>query len=288
MQRERVADNIWVFTSSLFAQVTAGVIFTSEGAVVIDTLPYPSEAREMRDFARSRSQGSRGIRYVVLTHSHADHIYGAYLYPEAELISHRRARDLMRRHAEQGLREAREHAPELNEVQIRMPGMVFQEEMTIRLGGRTIVLNESPGHSADVVNVLIKEDKVLFASDTVMPVPYIVGGDAQAMIRSLEAIGDLGLENIVQGHGEVLLRGEIVETVASNIAYLRKIDSLVRQHVRDRLPRQELQAIDIEACGKSRIPLSGLVQRFHQANLVYLYETYRHGPPNADQDQENE
>ena len=36
MQRERVADNIWVFTSSLFAQVTAGVVFTSEGAVVID------------------------------------------------------------------------------------------------------------------------------------------------------------------------------------------------------------------------------------------------------------
>ena len=83
MQRERVADNIWVFTSSLFAQVTAGVVFTSEGAVVIDTLPYPSEAREMRDFARSRSLGNRGIRYVVLTHSHADHIYGAYLYPAA-------------------------------------------------------------------------------------------------------------------------------------------------------------------------------------------------------------
>ena len=39
MQRERVADNIWVFSSSLFAQVTAGVVFTSEGAVVIDTLP---------------------------------------------------------------------------------------------------------------------------------------------------------------------------------------------------------------------------------------------------------
>lgn len=288
MQRERVADNIWVFTSSLFAQVTAGVVFTSEGAVVIDTLPYPSEAREMRDFARSRSLGSRGIRYAVLTHSHADHIYGAYLYPEAEVISHRRCRDLMRRHAEQGLRDAREHAPELNEVQIRLPGLVFQEEMTIRLGGRTIVLSESPGHSADVVSVFIKEDKVLFASDTVMPVPYIVGGDTHALIKSLEAIADLGLENIVQGHGEVLLRGEIVETVASNIAYLQKIDSLVRQYLRDKLPRQELQAIDIEACGKSRIPLSGLVQRFHQANLAYLYEVYRHGPPNTEQDQDNE
>ncbi len=289
MQRERVADNIWVFTSSLFAQVTAGAVFTSEGAVVVDTLPYPSEAREMRDFVRSRAQHNRGIRYVVLTHSHADHIYGAYLYPEAEVISHRRCRDLMRRHAEQGLREAREHSPELNEVQIRLPGMVFQEEMTIRLGGRTIALNESPGHSADVVSVFVREDKVLFASDTVMPVPYIVGGDPQALIKSLEVIAGLGLENIVQGHGEVLLRGEISEILASNIAYLHKIDSLVRQHVRDKLPRQELQMVDIEACGKSRIPLSGLVQRFHQANLAYLYDVYRQGlHTGIEQDTESE
>ena len=38
MQRERVADDIYVFTSDLYAQVTAGVVVTSEGAVVIDTL----------------------------------------------------------------------------------------------------------------------------------------------------------------------------------------------------------------------------------------------------------
>ena len=43
MQRERVADDIYVFTSDLYAQVTAGVIMTSEGAVVIDTLAYPEE-----------------------------------------------------------------------------------------------------------------------------------------------------------------------------------------------------------------------------------------------------
>ena len=38
IQRERVTDDIFVFTSKLYVQVTAGIIVTSEGVVVVDTL----------------------------------------------------------------------------------------------------------------------------------------------------------------------------------------------------------------------------------------------------------
>jgi hypothetical protein len=44
------------------------------------------------------------------------------------------------------------------------------------------------------------------------------------------------------------------------------------------LPRSALAQIDIESCGKSRIPLGGLVQRLHQANLDYLYAEMTAGP----------
>ena len=37
------------------------------------------------------------------------------------------------------------------------------------------------------------------------------------------------------------------------------------------LPRSALAKIDIETCGRSRIPLGGLVQRLHQANLEHMY-----------------
>jgi hypothetical protein len=37
MLRERISEEIYVFTSDLYAQVTAGVIVTSKGAVVVDT-----------------------------------------------------------------------------------------------------------------------------------------------------------------------------------------------------------------------------------------------------------
>ena len=47
MQRERITENILVFRSDQYAQVTAGVVLTSAGAVLIDTLLYPEESQRI-------------------------------------------------------------------------------------------------------------------------------------------------------------------------------------------------------------------------------------------------
>jgi cyclase len=90
--------------------------------------------------------------------------------------------------------------------------------------------------------------------------------------KSLKRIKTLSLENIIQGHGGVLLRGEIDETIDSSMAYLRNIEKRVRAVVDKGQPKSALRRIDVESCGKSRIPLGGLVQRLHQANLDYVYD----------------
>ncbi len=271
--RERVAEDIYVFTSGLYVQVTAGVIATPEGSIVIDTLPFPQESRELREFARRISP--RGIRYVVITHHHADHVNGLYLFSEAEAICHKRCRELLLRVGPSGLAEAKKHTPELAEVELRIPKVTFDDTMSIRLGGKTVTAIHAPGHSPDVAMVYVKEMKVLFASDAVMPVPYVVGGDPDVMIASLEKVRELPLESIVQGHGEVLLRGEIKGAIESNIAYLKTIQRVVREHIEAGEPRQAVARIDIESCGKSRIALGGLAPSLHRANLLYLYDRFR-------------
>ena len=158
---------------------------------------------------------------------------------------------------------------------MRLPELLFNEGMTLRIGGRTIELCYSPGHSPDLITVHVIEDRLLIASDTVMPVPYIVGGDLDDLITSLAAIKTKNLENLVQGHGEVLLRGEIEETLDANIHYLRTVDRLVREHIARGVPRNGVLDISVEEAGLSRIPLGGLVQRLHQANLLTLYDAYR-------------
>ena len=270
MARERVSEDIYVFTSELYAQVTAGVIVTEEGTVVIDTLPFPSETAEIVDFVEDHTPNQ--AQFVINTHSHADHIFGDFLFPNADIIAHRLCRRAITKYAEKGLSAAQEQNPELSSVVIRFPNIVFESELTLRLGSKTIQLVYMPGHTADSIAVLVKEDRVLFAGDIMMPVPYIVWGDVDQMMQSLQIIRDMNLENIVQGHGEVLLRGEINETIDSSMDYLKNITRCVRDALREDTPLQELLALDIEQFGKSRIPLNGLVQQLHQGNLRRLYE----------------
>jgi len=270
MLRERVADDIYVFTSDLYVKVTAGVIFTSQGVVVIDTQLFLQETSELLDLVRRRSKN--GVRYVINTHSHSDHVYGTYLFDGAEVISHELCRQTLQKHGEKDLEEAKDRIPELAEVQLRLPSITFTEELTLRLGNKTLRLMHTPGATPDSIVVYVREDKVLFAGDTVMPVPYIVDGDRLELMESLRAVGKLSLDNIVQGHGGVLLRGEIKATLRSSIAYLDTIYEKVQEKIEAGAPRDELRRIGIESCGKSRIPLDGLVQDLHQANLEALYD----------------
>lgn len=273
--RTRVADDTWVFTSQMYLEVNAGLVVSPEGGILIDTLPFPSETRQIIEFAKRICPA--GIKYVVNTVSHADHVYGSYLFPDAELIAHEECRRMLQEYAFQSLEEAREHTPELQEVEIRLPKVVYNEGMVIRLGGKTVHVINTPGPSPEVSVVHVREEKVLFASDLMMPVPMIATpfSDMERYKRSLSNLHDYNLESIVQGHGDILLRGEVTSSINSSIKYLNDIETTAAQLLADGSTKHDLMQQDIEQFGRSRIPLGGMVQQFHQANLLQLWEQAR-------------
>src|SRR5436309_12577099 len=266
MQRERVADDIYVFTSEVYAQVTAGVIVSSDGAILIDTLVFPEETKAIKNFVEQRLGCT--IKYVINTHYHADHTYGTCFFPNAIVVAHARCYDLLNTRGRDGLAQARAGTSELGEIQIVLPHLVFDNRlMNLHLGDKTIQLWHTPGHSPDSIVCLAKEDRILFAADTLMPVPHFVDGDYDDFVRSLQSLQNGSYENVVQGHGEVILRGEIEGKIQNDLEYL----TTVKQHVETARsksdPDKYLESIDIERCGKSRIPLNGSVQQLHHANL---------------------
>jgi len=272
LRKERVTENVYVFTSEEYAQVTASAIVTNEGTVVIDTLPFPRETREMLSFLRAESK--RGIRYVINTHSHADHVYGNYLFEEADIISSEKCREVMRKAGEKNLTEAKTQTPELAEVALRLPNITFPDKMALHLGDRVLRLMPLPGHTLDGIGIYLEGDKILFSGDAVMPIPYIFWGDRVVLQETLRQIKEMNLENIVQGHGDVLLKGELDETLDAAIAYLDCIFDRVKSKLSTRTSKEKLlNEITLEACGYTPIALDGLVKQLHRSNLQRVYQS---------------
>jgi glyoxylase-like metal-dependent hydrolase (beta-lactamase superfamily II) len=128
-----------------------------------------------------------------------------------------------------------------------------------------------PGPCSDNIGVLVEEDRVLFAGDAFMALPYIVDGNIDDTIASLKKISKMGLENVVPGHGDIVLRGEIEGMVRENLAYLSALRKAVRKASRRKYPQEILLEIGVEDCGKSRVLIGGLAEELHKRNLRALY-----------------
>jgi cyclase len=270
MQRERVTEDIYVFTSDLYAQVTAGVIVTNQGAVLIDTLVYPEETRLIQRFIEDRLNTQ--VRYVVNTHFHADHTTGTCFFQNTPVIAHTICRELLDKRGRESLEQAKTSSVEMRDVELVLPDIVFDKSLTLYIGNKTLRFWHSPGHSPDSIVCLVEEDQVLFAADTLMPIPYFVDGSYDDFLTSLKVLRRHSFENIIQGHGEVVLRGEVQAKIEGDIVYLEKLGEAVDAALAQPSLEEALEAIDIENCNKSRILLNGTVQQLHRQNVFALAE----------------
>lgn len=273
MQHERIADNVYFFQSELYAQVTAGLVSGPDGAVLIDTLALPEETRQLRRFIEREVRVP--VRYIINTHYHADHSWGNCFFPEATVIAHKRCYDFLNGKGRAALEAEKKENLQLREVELVLPTVTFEQgDLILQVGKKTLSIFPLPGHSADSIAVLIEEDRVLFCGDTFMALPIIVDGDIDETTASLKRLTKMGLENLVPGHGDIVLRGEIDAAVRHNVNYLNEIRKAVRLASKRRYPLDLLETVHVEDCGKSRVLIAGLAEQLHHRNLIALYRKY--------------
>lgn len=270
MQRERVTDNIYIFRSDLYVQVTAGLVLTDAGAVLIDTLMYPEETAAIKRFVEQRLGAQ--VCYLINTHHHADHTLGTCFFPDAHVVSHRLCRDLLDTRGRDAIIAMQESTSSLDSIHLILPTTVFDDRMTLSLGDQNFELTWSPGHSEDSITCLVTEAQVLFAADTVMSLPTFVDGDIDQLIASIKRLQHLPYEAIVQGHGDVILRGEVQSRLAEDLAYLDKLKQQVTDTIAKgiRSPQAIAEAITVESCGKEKIVLHGAAIQLHESNVYAL------------------
>lgn len=272
MYWERVSEEIFLFTSDRYALVNSVAVITDRGTVVIDALPFPDEARQISRFLEIRS----GMDFfsLILTHHHMDHVYGLYAFPDhLDLISSELCRQRLLEVGETSLAEARESDPAFAEVSLRIPTITFESgDFYVNAGNKTLRLFSLPGHTADNIGVFIEEDEVLIAGDAVMAIPIIADGNWEREIETLEYIKALEPDTVVQGHGEVILRGEVNTVLDLYINYLNCVHRQAAAVLKRGRDRKEIWEIPLEKCGLERVPLGIASHQLHVANILNVYD----------------
>jgi len=215
MKLQAVAPNVWFVQGEAALGSAAnrnfisnaGVVVTSEGVVVIDALGSPALAEEL--LAAIGRITPQPVRYVIVTHYHADHIYGlqAFKARGATLIAHAAGREYLNSDtAARRLEASRADLAPWIDAKTRLVAADrwLDADTPLTLGGeRFHIRHAGPAHTGEDLVVLAERSRVLFAGDIVFRgrIPFVGNADSSRWIDTLDRLAADAPAILVPGHG---------------------------------------------------------------------------------------
>ncbi len=191
-----LTDDVYVLTG-LGGNV--GVLRTTEGAVVVDTMTFRMQGQGIQSRAEELAGGP--VRAVINTHYHPDHAHGNPGFaPGTTMVS----TDRTRHHLETKSWAYRDEA-----TQRFLPNTTFEHEHTMTIGGKTIQsFYLGRGHTDGDLVVLFVEDRVIHLGDLLFHgfypnIDLEVGGSVKAWAATLDRVLALDFDRVIPGHGPV-------------------------------------------------------------------------------------
>ncbi|MCG8427135.1 MAG: MBL fold metallo-hydrolase [Chromatiales bacterium] len=249
----------------------AAAVITPEGIIVVDALGSPSLAARFLTLLREVSD--QPIKQVILTHYHADHIYGIQVFKElgAKIVAPAGyAEYLHSEYAQQRLAERRESlSPWVNEqTRLVAPDQVVDKDYQFSLGGIELAVKFfGAAHSDGDLALLVKSDGVLLSGDLIFEgrVPFTGNADTGHWLSALRELNEAKLQGLVPGHGPAAKKPR--EAVALTLNYLQYVRDKMAEAVEEMMPFAEAyEATDWSAF--SDLPA---FQATHRRNAYGVY-----------------
>ncbi|MGE0310713.1 MAG: MBL fold metallo-hydrolase [Lautropia sp.] len=256
----------------------AGFVVTDTSVVVIDALGSPPLAERLVDVIRGITD--KPISHVILTHYHADHVYGLQVFDAlgATSIAHREARAYLNSEtARQRLEASRKDLWPFVDENTRLVDATryIDGPTTLEIGGTHFVLEPvGPSHTPEDLAVWVPESRVLFAGDLVFRgrIPFVGNADSRHWIESIDRLLRFDVDTIVPGHGASSHEPRADLTLTRD--YLQYLRDAMREAARNLEPFDDAyRATDWSRF--SHLPLFDAANRMNAYNTFLLMEQER-------------
>ncbi|MNZ71651.1 Beta-lactamase precursor [compost metagenome] len=208
----------------------AGFVITDDSVVVIDALGSPALAQEL--VQRIQRVTSKPISHVLITHYHADHIYGLQVFEAlgAKIVANAQAKEYLHSDtARLRLQASRQDLAPWIDDSTRMVSAsqwVTTDTQTLRIGGVDFVLQHmGPAHAPEDLAVFLPQSGLLFIGDVVFRnrIPYVGQADSRHWIAALDALLQLPVKVMVPGHGPASTSAKAdMQLTRDYLVYLRE------------------------------------------------------------------
>ena len=249
MDLKQVSKHVWyvqgaagIATDNEGFISNAGVVITDEGVVVFDALGTPSLGHKLLQEIRKLTD--KPVKRVIVSHYHADHIYGLQVFKEAgaEIYAPTGANKyLTSPESVERLDERRfSLSPWVNEnTKLIWPDHNLVKGFSFTLGGVKMTVSVvGAAHSDGDLTLYVENDRVLFSGDIIFEgrVAYLGDADTKHWLKTLQQMETGGLAVLIPGHGSVADNpNQSITQTRRYLAFLRKkmkvgVDDLLTFH----------------------------------------------------------
>lgn len=253
----------------------AGFVITPQSVVVIDALGSPRLAERLT--AEIRKLTPLPISDVILTHYHADHIYGLQYFKQlgARITAHVAAKEYIQSDTAHLRLEASrtDLAPWIDDkTRLVLADTWINGPTSLKIGGWVFEIDHvGPSHTPEDLTVFVPDEKVLFAGDLFFNgrLPFVGKANSSQWILSLDQMLKHDATAVVPGHGAASMDPKKDITMTRD--YLKYLRTSMGAAVQDFVPFEEAyKATDWSAFEAT--PMFGFANRMNAYNTYLLME----------------
>lgn len=222
-----------IFVETEWQGGNTSIIGTDRGTLLVDPPTLPVDARFLR--SKLAELGMPDAAYIFNTDHHFDHLMGNCFF-NAVVITQKLAAEevakpggtLFEGFIDNWKKDFPEDVEEAKRVcKVVTPHIIFSHDLVLNMDNRGLRIKHVGGHTPGTSIAYIEQEKILFSGDTIVNGrhPFMGQGQLREWIKALEEIGNMDIETIVPGHGEICSLNEACKL----LNYFKEIESQLKE-----------------------------------------------------------